>query len=66
MFGTAIQRVYHGGWRPWLRFLVHLGEMVLIMIPAMIAVMLYRRSEYAHSGPHQPALSVEEKPELAG
>jgi hypothetical protein len=36
------------------------------MIPAMLALMLYRRSEYAHCGTHQSEPIPHEELELAG
>jgi flagellar biosynthetic protein FliP len=42
------------------------GAVMDPMIPAMLAVMLYRRSEYAHCGNHQSVHGVEEVTKLAG
>jgi hypothetical protein len=36
------------------------------MIPAMLAVMLYRWSEYAHCGTHRSVPALHEELELAG
>lgn len=35
MFGTLTKLTYHRRWRPWLRFLLHLGEMVVAMYLGM-------------------------------
>ena len=42
------------------------GTVMYPMIPAMLALMLYRRSEYAHSGPHRSEPILDEELELAG
>ena len=42
------------------------GTVMDPMIPAMLALMLYRRSEYAHCGNHQSHPALHEELELAG
>jgi flagellar biosynthetic protein FliP len=42
------------------------GTVMVPMIPAMLALMLYRRSEYAHCGTHQSDPALHEELELAG
>jgi hypothetical protein len=42
------------------------GAVMDPMLPAMIAVMLYRRSEYAHSGTHRSEPTFDEELKLAG
>ena len=42
------------------------GTVMNPMIPAMLALMLYRRSEYAHCGTHRSDPPVREELELAG
>jgi hypothetical protein len=42
------------------------GTVMVPMIPIMLALMLYRRSEYAHCGAHPSEPGLDERLELAG
>jgi sulfite exporter TauE/SafE len=42
------------------------GTVMDPMIPAMLALMVYRRSEYAHCGTHHSEVALQERAELAG
>ena len=42
------------------------GAVMDPMLPAMVAVMLYRRSEYAHTGSHRSESAFDAELELAG